>query len=54
MIQLQVLNKILDSKNASFIIDNNISSEFFSDYEEEFNFIKEHFDAYSNILLALP
>ena len=49
MIQLQVLNKILDSKNASFIIDNNISSEFFSDYEEEFNFIKEHFDAYSNI-----
>lgn len=49
MIQLQVLNKILDSKNASFIIDNNISSEFFSDYEEEFNFIKEHFDSYSNI-----
>ena len=49
MIQLQVLNKILDSKDASFIITNNITDEFFSDYQEEFGFIKHHFDKYGDI-----
>lgn len=49
MIQLQVLNKLLDSKDASFIITNNITDEFFSDYSEEFKFIKEHFDNYNSI-----
>lgn len=49
MIQLQVLNKILDSKDASFIITNNITDEFFSDYQEEFGFIKHHFDKYGGI-----
>ena len=49
MIQLQFLNKLLDSKDASFIITNNITEEFFSDYEQEFKFIKEHLDNYNNI-----
>lgn len=49
MIQLQILNKLLDSKNASFIITNNITEEFFSDYVDEFKFIKNHFDRYNNI-----
>lgn len=49
MIQLQVLNRLLDSKDASFIITNNLTEEFFSDYLNEFKFIKEHFDKYNNI-----
>lgn len=49
MIQLQVLNRLLDSKDASFIITNNLTEEFFSDYPKEFKFIKEHFDKYNNI-----
>lgn len=49
MIQLQVLNKILDSRDASFIITNNITDEFFSDYQEEFGFVKSHFDKYGSI-----
>ena len=49
MIQLQVLNKILDSKDSSFFITNNIDSEFFSDYTEEFKFIKDHLDRYNTI-----
>ena len=49
MIQLQVLNRLLDSKDASFIITNNLTEEFFSDYPNEFKFIKEHFDKYNNI-----
>ena len=47
MIQLQAINHILDTGDASFIILNNITDEFFSDYKDEFNFIKEHLDTYS-------
>lgn len=49
MIQCQVLNKILDSRDTSFLIINNIGLEFFSDYKEEFSFIKEHVDNYGNV-----
>ena len=46
MIQLQNLNKILASQDFSYIISNNINVEFFSDYVNEFNFIKEHYEQY--------
>lgn len=49
MIQLQVLNKVLKDGNYSFILDNNLSEDFFSDYKEEFKFIKEHFDLYNKV-----
>lgn len=49
MIQLQLLNKILDTKDASIIITNNITDDFFSDYINEFKFIKNHFDKYNTI-----
>ena len=40
MIQLQVLNKILSSGDAGFLLMNNINESFFSDYTNEFNYIK--------------
>lgn len=49
MIQLQVLNKILDSADASIITLNNLNEEFFSDYLDEFYFIKNHLNIYGNI-----
>ena len=49
MIQLQVLNKLLDSKDISFLTLNNITSDYFSDYKDEFNFIKDHIDKYGKI-----
>lgn len=49
MIQLQVLNKLLDSKDSSFLTLNNITSDYFSDYKDEFNFIKDHIDKYGKI-----
>lgn len=49
MIQLQVLNKILKSKDASFITENNLSEDYFSDYEEEFLFIKNHISSYGKV-----
>lgn len=49
MIQLQFLNFLLDSKNASLIIDNNFNEDFFSDYKDEYKYIINHFNTYGKI-----
>lgn len=49
MIQCQVLNKILDTQDFSILLVNNITEDFFGDYKEEFNYIKDHFNAYGNV-----
>ena len=49
MIQCQCINRILDSHNSSLFLANNIGVEFFSDYKDEYRFIKDHLDEYGNI-----
>ena len=49
MIQLQFLNRLLDTKDASIFLINNITDEFFSSYKDEFNYIKNHLDTYGVI-----
>lgn len=49
MIQLQFLNWLIQSGDYSLLVINNITDEFFSDYKNEFNFIKEHLDNYGCI-----
>ena len=49
MIQLQFLNYLLSFKDASIITTNNINVKYFSDYKNEFLFIKSHLDRYGNI-----
>lgn len=49
MIQAQFLNKILSTKNSSLITLNNLTDEFFSDYKDEFNYIKNHIKKYGNV-----
>ena len=49
MIQLQFINRILDRRDLSIVILNNITSEYFSEYENEFNFIQEHYDKYAKV-----
>lgn len=49
MIQLQVLNKILATRDASFLLLNNLTDDFFSDYKEEYKYIKSHLDSYGNV-----
>lgn len=46
MIQLQVLNKILDSGDVGFLLMNNIDSSFFSDYTKEFEYINDFINQY--------
>jgi len=49
MIQCQCLNYILSAKDSSCISSNNLSSEYFSEYKDEFEFIKSHIDEYGNV-----
>lgn len=49
MIQLQVLNKVLRDGDYNFILNNNLNEDFFSDYKQEFRFIKDHFDTYNKV-----
>lgn len=49
MIELQILNKILNSKSFQIIIINNLNEDYFSTYKDEFKFIKEHYEKYNVI-----
>lgn len=47
MIQEQVLNKIIQERDSSIITLNNLNVDYFSDYKDEFSFIKNHITKYS-------
>lgn len=49
MIQLQFINYILDKSDFSIITLNNLNKSYFPEYENEFNYIKTHFDSYGNV-----
>ena len=49
MIQCQVINKILDTRDSSLILLNNLTDEYFSDYLNEFYYVKNHLNKYGNI-----
>ena len=49
MSQLQVLNKILQTKDASIITLNGLDENYFPDYREEFNFIANHLSKYQQL-----
>ena len=46
IIQCQVLNYILSTSDTSILLLNNLNDEFFSDYREEYHWIKTHIDRY--------
>ena len=49
MVQLQVLNKILTTKDFSLIKINNFDASYFSTYKDEFKFIRNHYEKYGNV-----
>ena len=48
MVQLQFINKLLQTGDTSILLMNNLDEEFFSDYKQEFRWIKEHINKYGN------
>lgn len=49
MIQEQFLNYLLNTKDSSLLLINNIDEEFFSDYKEEYTYIIDHMAKYGNV-----
>lgn len=49
VIQAQFLNYILSSKDFSIVTTNSIDARYFSDYKNEFLFIKNHVDKYERV-----
>lgn len=49
MIQLQVLNKIIQNRDPSLILLNNLNETFFSDYPDEFKYILDHYNQFGVI-----
>ena len=47
--QAQVLNKILNTKDFSLVIVNNLTEDHFYLYKNEFNYIKDHYKAYDTV-----
>ena len=47
--QLQILNKILSSKDISILVDNNITRDYFLGYESEYDFIVNHYHEYKQV-----
>lgn len=49
MVESQILNKILDSQDISFITDNCLDGEYFPTLKDEFNFIQAHVKTYGQV-----
>ena len=49
MIQLQVISKVLQTGDYTFIQNNSLTKDYFTGYEEEFEFIQSHVDRYGNV-----
>ena len=49
MVALQVLSKVITSKDMSFLEDNVLTVDYFVGYEQEYNFIVNHYRDYGNV-----
>lgn len=49
MVALQVISKVLNTKDWSLIDKNMLTEEYFVGYEQEYNFIRNHYLQYGNI-----
>lgn len=49
MVELQILNKILKDKNTSILDLNDITRDYFNQYQEEYDYIIEHKQEYGNV-----
>ena len=49
MVQLQILSKILESGDNAIIEENFLTQEYFTGYENEYEFIENHIQKYGNV-----
>lgn len=46
MVELQIINKVLKDKSNKFLVDNNVTEDYFDSYSAEYKFILDHLDTY--------
>lgn len=49
MVALQILSKVIASKDISILKDNLLTVDYFLEYQEEYQFITKHFEDYGNV-----
>lgn len=49
MISIQILSKIILFSDYSIVSDNDLTSDYFVGFEDEFKFIKQHYETYGNV-----
>lgn len=49
MVVLQILNKVIKTSDINFIINNNLTKEMFLGYEDEFDYIMNHYNKYGKV-----
>ena len=49
MVAEQIIVKIIETKDFSIVTENLLDVSYFTGYEDEFNFIKEHYEKYGNV-----
>lgn len=49
MVQVQILSKILETKDYSIIEDNLLDVSYFTGYEAEYEYIRDHYEKYKNV-----
>lgn len=49
MVQLQILNRVLETKDISILVNNNLTEDYFIEYSDEYSFIKQHYENYKTV-----
>lgn len=49
MVSLQIISKVIQTKDISVITDNQLDSDYFPEYEEEYEYIVSHYKDYGNV-----
>lgn len=49
MVALQILSKVLATKDTSIIENNNLTEDYFVEYEDEYNYIMQHKKEYGTV-----
>lgn len=49
MVELQIINKVLKDKDTSLLDMNDITRDYFNQYQEEYDYIMEHKQKYGNV-----
>ena len=49
MVQLQIISRVITTKDISIILDNNLTRDYFTEYSAEYDFILDHYNTYKNV-----